>query len=66
MYSAERRSFEDVPVYLETLFAPGMSAGGPAIVDQRDTTIVVPEGWTVTRDGFRNFVLTNEPPEQRR
>ena len=37
---------------------PGMRVAGPGIVDQRDTTIVVPRGWVVSRDGYRNFVLT--------
>ncbi len=58
MYSASLGAYEDVPVYLEDHFKPGMRADGPGIVDQRDTTIVVPKGWVVSRDGYHNFVLT--------
>jgi N-methylhydantoinase A/oxoprolinase/acetone carboxylase beta subunit len=63
VYSAALGAYEDVPVYLEDRFEPGMRADGPGIVDQRDTTIVVPRGWDVSRDGFRNFVLTNNERE---
>jgi N-methylhydantoinase A len=31
---------------------------GPIIVEEPDTTIVVPPGWTVQRDAFANLVLT--------
>ena len=58
MYSASLGAYEDVPVYLEDRFQPGMRADGPGIVDQRDTTIVVPRGWVVSRDGYHNFILT--------
>ena len=37
--------------------APGMRFPGPAIVEQFDATTVVPAGWTVTVDGYRNLVL---------
>jgi N-methylhydantoinase A len=63
VYSAALDAYEDVPVYLEDRFEPGMRADGPGIVDQRDTTIVVPRGWAVARDGFRNFVLTTNEKE---
>lgn len=33
---------------------------GPIIVEEPDTTIVVPPGWTVERDAFANLVLTKE------
>ncbi len=37
--------------------APGMRFPGPAIVEQFDATTVVPAGWAVTVDGYRNLVL---------
>ena len=32
---------------------------GPAIIEEPDTTVVVPPNWTVQRDGFGNLVLTS-------
>jgi N-methylhydantoinase A len=49
---------QEIPVYEETRFLPGMRVRGPAIVDEHDTTVVVPKGWTVARDPLLNFVLT--------
>ena len=37
--------------------APGVRFAGPAIVEQLDATTVVPAGWSVAVDGFRNLVL---------
>ena len=37
--------------------APGMRFPGPAIVEQFDATTVVPAGWAVTVDGYRNLVM---------
>ena len=37
--------------------APGVGFAGPAIVEQFDATTVVPAGWSVAVDGFRNLVL---------
>ena len=42
----------------------GLPAGsvlqGPAIVEQLDSTIVVPDGWKAHVDGFMNLILTRE------
>ena len=37
--------------------APGMRFAGPSVVEQFDATTVVPAGWTVTVDSYRNLVL---------
>ena len=37
--------------------APGMRFAGPSIVEQFDATTVVPAGWSVTVDGYRNLVM---------
>jgi N-methylhydantoinase A len=34
---------------------------GPAIIEQMDTTTVVPPGWTATVDAANNLLLTREP-----
>ncbi len=43
---------EDLPV--------GESLNGPLIVEQLDSTTVVPSGWTVARDGAGNLLLERE------
>ena len=58
VYHAASGTYRDVPVYNEGGFSTGMVAAGPAIVDQRDTTIMITDGWNVSRDTYRNFVLT--------
>ena len=37
---------------------PGASIAGPALVDDVDTTVLVPEGDSLAIDGWRNYVLT--------
>ena len=39
---------------------PGATLSGPAIVEQFDTTTVVPPGWSATVDSFRNLVLSKD------
>jgi N-methylhydantoinase A/oxoprolinase/acetone carboxylase beta subunit len=48
---------DEVPVYDGTGFLPGMQVAGPAIVDEHDTTILVPQGWSARRDEWRSCVL---------
>jgi N-methylhydantoinase A len=38
----------------------GATLAGPAIVEQLDSTIVVPDGWQADVDGYRNLILTRE------
>ena len=38
----------------------GATLQGPAIVEQLDSTIVVPAGWDAHVDGFMNLILTRE------
>jgi N-methylhydantoinase A len=39
----------------------GVAVGGPAIVEQFDSTTVIPPGWSGRVDGFRNLILEREP-----
>jgi N-methylhydantoinase A len=48
---------DEVPVYDGTGFLAGMRVDGPAIVDEHDTTILVPQGWSARRDEWRSCVL---------
>ena len=44
-------------IYRREDFVPGSTLTGPAIIEQMDTTIVVPPRWTVHTDGFLNLKL---------
>ena len=61
---AERRTFFEslsafvsCPVYERDDFAPGMSLAGPAIVEQMDTTTVVPPDFDARADEWGNLIL---------
>lgn len=56
-YQGTEGSFE-TPVYLRDGCNPGSRLSGPAIVEQMDTTIVVPPGWDGEVDGYNNLLLT--------
>lgn len=45
---------------LRSRFALTNPEPGPMIIEEPDTTVVVPPGWTVQRDRFGNLVLTRE------
>jgi N-methylhydantoinase A/oxoprolinase/acetone carboxylase beta subunit len=44
-------------VYDREQLAPGATLSGPALVEGLDTTIVVPEGFTLTVDEYATAVL---------
>ncbi len=46
-----------VPVYARERLRPGNRLDGPAIVEQMDSTTVVPPGWTARVDAYANLVL---------
>lgn len=52
--------WRDLPVYDDGTFTPGSEIAGPAVVDAYDTTVYVPPGSTVARDGFMNYVMTRD------
>jgi len=45
---------------VRTRFAIERREAGPIIIEEPDTTIVVPPGWSVERDGFANLILTRD------
>ncbi|TFF27210.1 hydantoinase/oxoprolinase family protein [Jiella endophytica] len=49
--------FIDSAIYARTALRPGMAFSGPAIVEQMDTTTLVPPGVSVTVDGLENLIL---------
>jgi N-methylhydantoinase A/oxoprolinase/acetone carboxylase beta subunit len=49
--------FRSVPVYDRYQFSPGMTANGPCIIEEPESTIVVPPGCTVRVDAYLNVVV---------
>jgi N-methylhydantoinase A len=48
----------DVPVYDRAALAAGQSVAGPAIVEERETTTVLPPGWTARVDAIGCLIAT--------
>jgi N-methylhydantoinase A len=46
-----------VPLFARDRLRPGNRLEGPAILEQMDSTTVVPPGWHARVDGFANLVL---------
>ena len=46
------------PVYEGEKLAGGDDLRGPAIIEERTTTVVIPEGYRLSVDRYRNYVLT--------
>jgi len=57
----ETRSFTDTTILSRDLLASGMTFSGPAIIEQMDTTTLVPPGTKVWVDEIENLIL--ELPE---
>lgn len=53
----ETRAFTETTLLSRELLAPGMAFSGPAIVEQMDTTTLVPPGVTVRVDEIDNLIL---------
>jgi N-methylhydantoinase A len=47
-------------LYAREALTPGAHFAGAALIFQLDSTVYVPDGWTVQVDGYRNLILTAE------
>ena len=56
-YFASAGEIVETPVYGRDKLKPGMIFGGPAIVEQMDTTTVVPPGTRLTVDAMQNLIM---------
>jgi N-methylhydantoinase A len=56
----ERGGFVEAPVYDRDRLAPGNRLEGPAIVEERITTVVVHPGWSLRVDEYENLVMERE------
>jgi len=54
----EAADFIDTPVYDRERLRPGAEIGGPAIIEEPDSTIVVPPPFRAAVDAYRSVVLT--------
>ena len=51
------KAWHDTPVYVREVFAPGMRLGGPAIIEQSDTTTVIEPDMALTVDKYGNLLV---------
>jgi N-methylhydantoinase A len=52
--------FVETPVLDRAALAPGESLRGPAVLEQMDTTTIVPPGWIARADRQGNLILKHE------
>ena len=57
VYCLARRGFVDAPIYDRYRLVPGASLTGPAIIEERESTVVVPDGAAVSVDHYRNLLI---------
>ena len=50
----------DAGVYQRGALGRGQQIAGPAILEQPDTTTIIPTGWVATVDRFGNLVITRD------
>jgi N-methylhydantoinase A len=60
-YFPEARGYADTPVYDRYELAAGTSLTGPAIVEERESTTVLPPGVTATVDEYANLIAETRP-----
>ena len=53
--------WQDVPIYQRRELPSGWTLSGPAIVEQRGSTIVIPGSWVVSIDEAANLVAAQPP-----
>lgn len=53
-----QKEFIETGIYHRSDFVPGTRLNGPAVIEQMDTTIVIPPEWSVETDGFLNLKVT--------
>ena len=57
-YFPEISGYLNCPVYNRYQLAPGMVLRGPAIIEEKKTTVVVPPRSKVTVDAYENYLVT--------
>jgi N-methylhydantoinase A len=57
VYFAEQGGFQDTPVHDRSGLRPGLRIPGPAVIEERITTVIVHPGWIMSVDGYGNIVM---------
>jgi N-methylhydantoinase A len=57
VYFAEASGFLDTVIYHRAALPAGARFDGPAIVEQMDSTVVVPPDWRAEVDGYGNIIM---------
>jgi N-methylhydantoinase A len=57
VYFEERGGFAGAPVYDRDRLRPGNRIAGPAVVEERITTVIVHPGWNLRVDEYENIVM---------
>ena len=57
VYSVAQGDFVATSIYDRYRLDPGDRLDGPAIIEERESTVVVPDGATVTVDAYRNLLI---------
>jgi N-methylhydantoinase A len=52
--------FVETPIYQRQAIGSSSRIAGPAVIEQMDTTTIVPPGWSVTIDRMANLLLSRE------
>lgn len=59
-----RGQYVNTNVYQRTDIPCGCTISGPAIIEQMDSTSVIPPGWNAYHDQYGNFIVTYDGGEQ--
>jgi N-methylhydantoinase A/oxoprolinase/acetone carboxylase beta subunit len=57
VYFEERGGFSATPVYDRNRLRPGNRIAGPAVVEERITTVIAHPGWNLRVDEYENIVM---------
>jgi N-methylhydantoinase A len=54
------KGFVETPIYQRDAISSASRIAGPAVIEQMDTTTIVPPGWNATVDRMANLLLSRE------
>jgi len=57
VYFEEKNGFHETPVYDRKLLGQDIHIEGPAVIEERITTVIVHPGWDLSIDNFGNIIM---------